>query len=233
MTQQRLPAVNFDDGAWGDILNQFLQKEHYNTGLDDPLNGGHKTITIRPGTTAALTSPLKFLTGPLMTTPEAGAVEFLNDQLFFTQTTTTTRKVISAYDDTNGATGDMYYRDLNKNIVRLAAGSTAQVLSIAGGLPSWTSTTSIIRSITTISTATTALAVAGTDYVYFISGTTTLTLPTAVGNTNRYSITNTGISTITVATTSAQTINGSTSATLPIPNMSLDFISNGSNWIVE
>lgn len=233
MTQQRLPAVNSDDGGWGDLLNQYLQKEHYNTGLDDPLNGGHKTVTIRPGTTAALTSPLKFLTGPLMTTAEAGAVEFLTDRLYFTQTTSTTRKVIAAYDDTNGATGDIYYRDLSGYIVRLAAGSTAQVLSIAGGLPSWTSSTSITRSINTISTATTALAVANTDYVYFISGTTTLTLPTAVANTNRYSITNTGVSTITVATTSAQTINGSSTATLPISNMSLDFISNGSNWVIE
>ncbi|MBC7564845.1 hypothetical protein H7100_01270 [Candidatus Saccharibacteria bacterium] len=233
MIQQRLPAVNGDDGVWGDVLNQFLQKEHYNTGLDDPLNGGHKAVTIRPGTTVALTAPLKFLTGPLMTTPEAGAVEFLTDRLYFTQTTSTTRKVIAAYDDTSGATGDIHYRDLNGYLVRLAAGSTAQVLSIVSGLPSWQNNTTITRSINTISTATTAPAVVSTDYVYFVSGTTTLTLPTAVANTNRYSVTNTGISTITVATTSAQTINGSTTATLPIPNMSLDFISNGSNWVVE
>jgi hypothetical protein len=233
VTQQRLPAVNSDDGAWGDVLNLFLQKEHYNTGLDDPLNGGHKTVTIRPGTTAPLTAPLKFLTGPLMTTPEAGSVEFLNDQLLFTQTTNATRKVISTYDDTNGAAGDIYYRDQNKYIVRLASGSAAQVLSIVSGLPSWQNNTTITRSTNTISTATTALAVVSTDYVYFVSGTTTLTLPTAVANTNRYSVTNTGINIITVATTSAETINGSISATLPIPNMSLDFISNGSNWIVE
>jgi len=229
----RLPAVDGDDGVWGDVLNQFLQKEHYNTGLDDPLNGGHKTVTIRPGTTAALTAPLKFLTGPLMTTPESGAVEFLTDRLYFTQTTSTTRKVVAAYDDTSGATGDIYYRDLNGYLVRLAAGSTAQFLSIVSGLPSWQNNTTITRSINTISTATTAPAVVSTDYVYFVSGTTTLTLPTAVANTNRYSVTNTGISTITVATTSAQTINGSTTATLPIQNMSLDFISNGSNWVVE
>jgi hypothetical protein len=74
VVQQRLPAVNSDDGAWGDILNQFLQKEHYNTTLDNVLNGGHQTITIRPGTTAALTAPLKLTSGSVMTTPEAGAI---------------------------------------------------------------------------------------------------------------------------------------------------------------
>lgn len=89
------------------------------------------------------------------------------------------------------------------------------------------------RTISAISSPTNAGSTGNTDYVYLVSGTTTLTLPTAVSNTNRYSVTNVGTSTVTVATTSAQTINGSLTATLPIPNMSLDFISNGSNWAVE
>jgi len=41
------------------------------------------------------------------------------------------------------------------------------------------------------------------------------------------------VNVITVATTSAQTINGSSVATLPVTNMSLDFISNGANWVVQ
>lgn len=91
----------------------------------------------------------------------------------------------------------------------------------------------IIRSVSSISSNTAAGSAASTDYIYLTSGTTTLTLPTAVGNTNRYTVTNVGSNTVTVATTSAQTINGSSTATLPIANMSLDFISNNSNWIVE
>lgn len=98
MTEQRLPAVNSDDGAWGDILNQYIAKEHYNTGADNTANGGHKNITLRPGTTAANTAPLKFSSGPLLTTPEAGAVEFLSDKLYFTQTTSTTRRVVAMGD---------------------------------------------------------------------------------------------------------------------------------------
>ncbi len=233
MVFQRLPAVNGDDGAWGDILNLFLSKEHYNTALDDPLNGGHKTITIRPGTTTSGTAPLKFLSGPVMTTSEAGAIEFTTDRLYFTQTTSTTRKVIAAFDDTSGATGDIYFRDLGGNFTRLVIGSTNQILSVSGGLPAWATNTTISRSINTISSPITAGASVATDYVYYVSGITTLTLPTAVGNTNRYSVTNTGVNTVTVATTSAQTIIGSATATLPIANMSLDFISNGANWVVE
>lgn len=137
MAQQRLPIVSGDDGDWGNILNQFIEKEHYNTGADNAANGGHKNVTIRPGTAAAGTAPLKFTSGPLTTTAEAGAVEFLTDKLYFTQTTSATRKVIAAYDDTSGATGDMYYRDASGNFIRLPVGSNTQVLTLAGGLPTW------------------------------------------------------------------------------------------------
>jgi hypothetical protein len=235
MVQQRLPAVSSDDGVWGDILNQFLSKEHYNTGLDDPLNGMHRTVTIRPGSTAALTAPLKFNSGPILTTPEQGAVEYLNDQLYMTvvANAATKRKAVMIVDNTGIATGDIAYQASNGELALRHVGTTGQVLTVAGGIPTWATSSGILRSINTISTNTTALAGAATDYIYYVSAVTTLTLPTAVGNTNRYSVTNTGVNTITVATTSAQTINGSAAATLPIPSMSLDFVSDGANWVVE
>lgn len=95
---QRLPLVNGDDGQWGDVLNQYIEKEHYNTGVDNPNNGGHQKITVRPGTTSAGTAPITLTSGPLMTAPEAGAIEFLTDKLYFTQTTSATRKVITTGD---------------------------------------------------------------------------------------------------------------------------------------
>lgn len=137
MAEQRLPAVNGDDGAWGDILNQFLGKEHYNTGLNDPLNGGHRAITIRPGTSVAGTAPIKFTSGSLLSAPEPGAVEFLSDKFYATQTTGSTRKTIAIYDDSAGTTGDLYHRDASGNFIRLPVGSTSQMLSVTGGLPSW------------------------------------------------------------------------------------------------
>ena len=101
MAEQRLPIVNSDDGAWGDILNQYLKKEHHDTGVNNVANGGHKNITVQPSTGAAGTAPIKFTSGPLMGTPEAGAVEFLTDSLYFTQTTGAARKAITT-NDTNG-----------------------------------------------------------------------------------------------------------------------------------
>jgi hypothetical protein len=101
----RLPEVNGDDGTWGDILNQYLNKEHYNNdngGAGDTASGGHMHITLQPGTTAAGTAPIKLTSGPLMTAPEVGAIEFLTDTLYFTQTTGTTRKIIATYDVTSG-----------------------------------------------------------------------------------------------------------------------------------
>ena len=89
----------------------------------------------------------------------------------------------------------------------------------------------VTRSVNSISSPTTAGATALTDYVYLVSGTTTLTLPTAVGNTNLYTVKNTGANTVSIATTSAQTIDGSASPiTLPVANTSLDLISDNANW---
>ena len=134
---QRLPIVNSDDGQWGTILNQYLSKEHYDDATDNPVNGGHKTVTIRAGTATAGTAPLKFTSGTLLTVTEAGAIEFNSDRLYFTQTTSTTRKVIAAFDDSSGATGDVYYRDSSGNFVRLGIGATGEVLTVVSGMPNW------------------------------------------------------------------------------------------------
>jgi len=88
MVDQRLPIVDSDDGVWGDILRQYLMKEHYNDDTNNSINGGHKTVTIQAGTASAGTAPLKFTSGTLLSTPEAGAIEFLTDTLYFTDSTT-------------------------------------------------------------------------------------------------------------------------------------------------
>ena len=92
----------------------------------------------------------------------------------------------------------------------------------------------ITRSITNISANTTAGATVATDYVYFCSGTITLTLPTAVGNTNCYTLKNVGSGTISIATTASQTIDASTVPIIIVSkdSPSIDLISNGSNWFI-
>lgn len=75
-------------------------------------------------------------------------------------------------------------------------------------------------------------AVAATDYMVDItSGNVTVTLPTAVGITGRqYVIKNSGTGTITIATTSSQTIDGQTTRLITFQWTSLTIMSDGSNW---
>jgi len=234
MTQQRLPFVNADDGDWGNLLNQYIQKEHYNTGDDNASNGGHKTITIRPGSAASSTAPLKFTSGPLMTTPEVGAIEFLSNKLYFTQTIGTTRKTIAVYDDGSGAAGDIYYRNGSGELIRLGIGSTNDVLTVNAGIPAWQAPSagssggrSVIRNVGG-GTPITAANAAGTDYVYHIDQN--LTLPDCTASTNSYKVRNVGLSAIRVFPNGAQTVAEDPSFVIQ-PFDSWEFITDTiSNW---
>lgn len=186
MADQRLPIVDGDDGDWGDILNQFLEKEHVNTGSNDAGNGGHKKITIQAGTATAGTAPLKFTSGTVLSSPEPGAIEFNTNRLYFTNTSSV-RKVLAAYDDTSGAEGDIYYRDSSGNFVRLGIGSNGHVLTVASGLPSWAAASGGGGGGLTWNTVTGTSQTAAVDngYITNNAGQVTVTLPAtaAVGKT--------------------------------------------------
>ena len=86
------------------------------------------------------------------------------------------------------------------------------------------------KSINIVSINTTAGSVSSTDYVYLGSGNILITLPTAVGNTNLYTIKNIGTGIVTIGTTSSQTIDGSLTAPINIQYLSLTLVSNGTDW---
>lgn len=89
----------------------------------------------------------------------------------------------------------------------------------------------ISRSINSISTSQPAGSTPATDYVYLCTGTLTLTMPDATaGNTNLYTVKNVGTGVVTVNTTSAQTIDGSPTAILPLQYTSIDLESDTANW---
>lgn len=110
------------------------------------------------------------------------------------------------------------------NVSITPSGNTL-IIASSGGAGS-----GIMRSVNSISSNTNAAALAATDYVYLCSGTITLTLPTAVNNTNLYTVKNVGSGTVTVATTSAQTIDGASSLSLIEKYQAYTLISDNSNW---
>lgn len=65
-------------------------------------------LTLKAGSETASTAPLKFTSGSLLTSAEAGAIEFLTDKYYATITTGTTRKEIQLYDTYYG---EMYMYD--------------------------------------------------------------------------------------------------------------------------
>ncbi len=236
MAQQRLPIVNSDDGVWGDIIRQYLMKEHYNDDTNNPVNGGHQKITIRPGTATAGTAPLKFTSGTLLSAAEAGAVEFNTDSLYFTITTGAVRKKVAIYDDASGATGDLYYRDSSGNFVRLPVGATGKTLRVSGGLPTWTDADATSPSVAT-STKTSSYTITGTDVVIFAdatSGNVTITLP-AASSFSGYNFyikrIDSSSNTCSVAS-SGGTIDGTSSFSLDTQYFAVRVVSNGSNWFI-
>jgi len=86
----------------------------------------------------------------------------------------------------------------------------------------------ITRSIVVTSGNATAGSTSLTDYVYIISGAHTITLPTCVGNTNRYTLKNAHSANVSLAFTSSQTADGG-GITLA-PGESVDLISNNTEW---
>jgi hypothetical protein len=232
-TPQRLPIVNADDAVWGDILRQFLKKEHYDDGTDNAVNGGHQNITVRAGTATAGTAPLKFSSGTVLTTPEAGAVEFSSDSLYFTITTGTTRKKVAIFDDSSGATGDTYYRDSSGNFVRLGVGSSGQSLKVASGLPAWGNGMNFATT-----TKTTGYTVTSADTVIFAdagAGTVTITLPAASGLAGyRFYVKriDNSANTVTIARSGSDTIDGLTTFNLDLQYTAFGVVSNGTAWYI-
>jgi len=94
---------------------------------------------------------------------------------------------------------------------------------------SWTITASG-KSVNVVSINTDAGSASSTDYVYLASGTISITLPTAVGNQNLYTIKNVGTGVITINTLLSQTIDGSLTAPIRVQYLSLTIISDGANW---
>jgi hypothetical protein len=91
-------------------------------------------VQIAAGTTAASTAPLKFTSGPLLTTPEAGSVEFLTDAFYGTITTGGARKTFAFLESptfSGTVTAPAFSGNVTGNLTGNASGSAATVTGAA------------------------------------------------------------------------------------------------------
>lgn len=89
----------------------------------------------------------------------------------------------------------------------------------------------ISRTVVVTSGNVTAGSAAATDYVYFVSGAHTVSLPAASTNTSLYTIKNNHSANITIDTAGAELIEGAASIAIA-PEESVQILSNGTNWFV-
>lgn len=126
-------------------------------------------------------------------------------------------------------TGDMMISNPGATPARLAAGAQGQFFNQGASIPAWA------WDIPTVVAKTTTYSILNSDNLILCSGSAfTVTLPTAIGITGKvYKIKKTDASLtniITVATTSAQTIDGVTTTTLNTQYEMIEVVSDGANW---
>ncbi len=127
-------------------------------------------------------------------------------------------------DNTQGyAAGSMW--------VDTVGGKVYFAQSVATGAASWVQAIASTGSVNYVA-KTSTYAILTTDVIVeATSGTFTATLPTAVGCAGKpYILKNSGVGVLTIATTSAQTIDGAAPGTLA-QYQALSISSNGANWI--
>jgi len=133
-------------------------------------------------------------------------------------------------DDPAYVDGDILFYDASSptKLTKLAIGSTGEVLTVSGGLPSWQPISG--SSLTNVTTTYTVLSTDETVNCTSASGFT-VDLPTPVGQIGRkIIIKNSGVGDILVDATVGN-IDGSSSATL-VQYESITIQSDGANWII-
>lgn len=92
-----------------------------------------------PGSTInASTAPLKFASGTVMTSAEAGAVEYDGTNLHYTNGTPTRQRILSFPSGSTVNLGAIIYQSTTTAISQTAVGTAGQVLNSGGsGTPTW------------------------------------------------------------------------------------------------
>jgi len=170
-------------------------------------NGG-TGVTSSTGTVAVVLSNSPVLVTPDLGTPSAALLTNATGLPLTTGVTGTLPAANGGTAQSTYATGDTLYASALNTVSKLTIGSTGQVLTVAGGVPTWATSTG---GVTSFSAGTTGLTPSGvTTGAIVLAGT----LGPANGGTG---IANNAASTITItgAYSLGMTLTGATSVTLP------------------
>jgi hypothetical protein len=88
------------------------------------------------------------------------------------------------------------------------------------------------RSINRVSSSLLAGSTPQTDYIYIATNPIVITLPSVVGNNNRYTIKNLSVGEVTVVSQSGQLIDGNISVKIIDQYTSIDLVGDSQNWII-
>lgn len=134
--------------------------------------------------------------------------------------------VLSKYTDINIKPGSNVSLTYSNN-------DTTKYLDLTITATGGSSVTGTSRSINRESTSQTMGGATGTDYVYIATDGILLTLPTAVANSNLYTVKNIAVSSVMIATTGVQTIDGDLNIILNNQYTSVDIVNDGNdNWSI-
>lgn len=141
-------AIIYHNGAAGNIefLNDYTsgKVEFTSGGLALPQMSIAPTVNLAIASGSATIAPLRMTSGTVLTTTQAGVIEYDGTHFYGTITNGGTRYQL---DQQGGGslpittTGDMIYSSSGSTAARLAIGSSGQVLQVVSGIPSWQSLT--------------------------------------------------------------------------------------------
>lgn len=210
MCLARLPIPGQDDGTWGNVLNDFLSVSHNPDGTLQSsaisAAGGYiKPASGIPGSDLSSTVQTQLAQGASAYQKPANGIP-ASDLSSGVQTSLNAAN--SAVQQVNGHTG--------ANVTLTMADLKHTTVTKTGNYTVTTSDEIILANATSA------------------SGTLTITLPTAIGNANLYSIKKIdgSANTVTLATTSGQTIDGGSTAVIKVQYASISVTSDGSNWYI-
>lgn len=150
-------------GTTGQILSKTTSTDMDFTWIN---NDQGDLTAITAGTGISVTSP----TGPIPTVAIDATVATLTGSQTLTNKTLTSPALTTPTISTLTTNGDLLYGTGSGALTRLGIGSSAQVLTVASGVPSWTTPTAAAQNFSLLNSGGTALTGSATVTVSGISG---------------------------------------------------------------